>query len=68
MKPKVNRLVICTIILLCGALSGSVLAGVWKAIPSFGWSQTKVNGKAGRTFIAVAAGATHGGMSVGGLL
>jgi hypothetical protein len=53
MKPKVNRLVICTIILLCGALSGSVLAGVFKAIPAFGWSQTKVNGKAGRNFIAV---------------
>ena len=49
MKPTVNRLVICTIILLCGLLSGSVLAGVWKAIPSFGWSQTQVNGKAGRT-------------------
>ncbi len=33
MKPKVNRLVICTIILLCGALSGSVVAGVFKASP-----------------------------------
>ncbi len=53
MKPQVNRLVICALILFCGALSGSVVAGVFKAIPGFGWSQTQVNGKAGRRFYAV---------------
>ncbi|SRR6266508_652767 len=51
MKTIRNRhFAICAIIILCGAISGTALAGVWIFSPSVPWEQKRINGPVGRTF------------------